>query len=245
MFRSATLCLALACFVTFPSCEPKAAAVEVPKADPTVMAEMDAAGLQAIGFKPLFENDSLDGFVQRMGTEASFTLKDGELYGTAKDMKRNSFLCTKKDYGDFIIAFEFKFDHLEGNSGMMFRGLYREAGDTVYGYQCEHDNTDRSWTAGLYDEKRRHWIYPEKETDLAKAFTQQGQEIFKKDGWNLVVIRCIGNKIDSWLNGQHRIDYIDTHPEHSTPRGFFGFQVHNGKRCDVRWRNVLIKEIKN
>ena len=26
-------------------------------------------------------------------------------------------------------------------------------------------------------------------------------------------------------------------------KGFFGFQVHSGKLCDVRWRNVFLKEL--
>ncbi len=214
-----------------------------PSVDATSIKVMDAKGLKSSGFVSLFSSDTLDDFQQRMDEKAIFSLKDGVLTGSAENMRKNSFLCSKKEYSDFVIAFEVKFDHLEGNSGMMFRGLYNDEKGIVYGYQCEHDNTDRSWTAGLFDEKRRGWIHPKKKTDLAKTFTEQGQRIFKKDDWNYIVIKCQGNKIDSWLNGEHRIDLTDTHPEHSTAKGFFGFQVHNGKKCDVRWRNVLIKEL--
>ncbi len=242
MIRTPLACIFAISAALLTSCHSEETTI-APPVDPTSLQEMNAKGLTAAGFSSLFTNDSLEGFQQRMDEKAEFAIKDGVLTGKAVNMRSNSFLCTKKEYADFIIAFEFKFDHLEGNSGFMFRGLYNDEKGVVYGYQCEHDNNDRSWTAGLYDEKRRGWIYPKKKTDFAKTFTEQGQKAFKKDGWNYIVIKCVGNKIDSWLNGEHRIDLTDDHPEHATAKGFFGFQVHSGKKCDVRWRNVLIKEL--
>lgn len=199
------------------------------------------------GFTPMFDGDSLDGW-ERRGSAASYEIRDGVLYGVGQDLRGNSFLCSKKTYGDFIFVFQFQFGHLEGNSGCMFRAAQREDG-RVFGYQCEHDNRDRGWTAGIYDEARRGWLYPTKaETfsarQLRDQFTGQGNRIFQKKDWNTVVIRCSGDHIQTWLNGELRADYKDTHAEHTTLEGFFGFQVHGGSACDVRWRNIYIKELK-
>ena len=141
-----------------------------------------------------------------------------------------------------------KFDTLKGNSGMMFRGLQKESKDgngRVNGYQCEHDNgKDRAWTAGLYDEARRGWLFPDKkDKEQCEAFTKQGGEIFKWEAWNEVRILCEGNHIQIFLNGTKRVDYTDTDPKDATAKGFFGLQVHAGPATDVRWKNLRIKEL--
>ena len=48
--------------------------------------------------------------------------------------------------------------------------------------------------------------------------------------------------IQIWLNGKERVDYTDEAKEF-TPEGFFALQVHSGKSCKVRWRNIRIKEL--
>ncbi len=208
------------------------------------------------GFVSLIKGDTLDGWTIK-GSEATFVNKDGEINGSAKDLKGNSFLCTDKTYGDFIYTFQFKFNNLDGNSGCMFRALQNEKG-RVNGYQCEGDNKERSWTAGLFDEARRGWLFPskpkkpkkltpEQKTAQAKQqtdFTAQGLKVTKMDDWNQITIKCVGNHIQTWLNGELRVDFKDTDPEHSTPEGFFGLQVHGGPSCDVSWRNIYLKELK-
>jgi len=200
------------------------------------------------GFTQLLAGNSLEGWEVK-GSAAEFSIKDGEVVGKGVKLKSNSFLCSEKRYKDFVFAFEMKFDHLEGNSGCMFRANTRESG-RVFGYQCEHDNTKRSWTAGIYDESRRGWLAPvkkdksEEAEKKRQAFTEQGLKIFKTDDWNTIVIKCEGDRIQIWLNGEVRVDYTDTDPENKTAEGFFGLQVHSGESCDVRWRNIFVKELK-
>jgi hypothetical protein len=127
----------------------------------------------------------------------------------------------------------------------MFRGLQKPGADgRVYGYQCEHDNgKGRAWTAGLYDEARRGWLEPKKgDKEAETAFTKQGQEIIKWDDWNEIRIVCKGKRIQIWLNGEERVVGVVDAPEF-TPEGFFALQVHSGKSCKVRWRNLRLKEL--
>jgi hypothetical protein len=214
-----------------------------------VPVEMNPEQLEAEGFVPLFNGQDLTGWEKRGGTGQS-KVEDGAIVGFGRDIKGNTFLCTEELYGDFLLIFEMKFDSLRGNSGLMFRA-YPKGGENgrVTGYQCEHDNRDRSWTAGLYDEARRGWLYPDKKrSEMAAAFTEQGQRLFDEQGWNTIVVRCKGLEVDTWLNGEHRVDFTDEDGEDENGRrydapGFFGLQVHSGKACNVRWRNLYLKKL--
>ena len=197
----------------------------------------------------LFDGKTLNGW-KKVGGSGEFKVEDGCIVGTGKNIRDNTFLRTEKTFKDFEFTFEFKFDDRTGNSGMMFRANQKPSEDgngRVFGYQCEGDNTKRSWTAGIFDEARRGWLYPNKKSpkDAKKRneFSAQGNNIFKWNDWNTIVIRCKGNHIQTWLNGEKRADFIDTDKKHDTREGFFGLQVHNGKSCNVRWRNLTLKKL--
>lgn len=207
----------------------------------------------------LFNGKDLTGWKVQGGT-GTYTVEDGCIVGNGENVKENTFLITEKRYTDFEFTYEFKFDHLQGNSGVMFRANLkktRNGSDRVYGYQCEGDNKKRAWTAGLFDEARRKWLFPKKvvkdEQDLtdedkkllafSQGFTDQGLKLFKWDDWNTIKVRCVGNSIKTYLNGELRVDFVDTDPEHDTREGFFGLQVHNGDACKVRWRNLKLVDL--
>ena len=100
----------------------------------------------------------------------------------------NSFLCTKKNYGDFILEFEFRMDN-SLNSGVQFRSesLKSYNNGRVHGYQFEMDPSPRAWTGGIYDEARRGWLYPLTKNPAA-------QSAFKNGEWNKARIEAIGNR---------------------------------------------------
>ena len=66
------------------------------------------AGLSASAqeWEPLFNGKNLKGWKQVTGT-AKYAAKDGMIVGTSTDSKINSFLATTKEYGDFILEFDF------------------------------------------------------------------------------------------------------------------------------------------
>lgn len=196
------------------------------------------------GFTELFNGKDFSGW-KKVNGNGEFRIEDGQIVGFGENVKSNTFMRTEKTYKDFDFRFEMKFDDLTGNSGMMFRGLQQEGADgRVHGYQCEHDNGKaRAWTAGLYDEARRGWLQPKKgDKNAEKAFTKQGTEIIKWDDWNEIRIVCKGKHIQIWLNGKERVNYTDEGKEF-TPEGFFALQVHSGKSCKVRWRNIRVQEL--
>lgn len=206
------------------------------------------------GFKPLFNGKDLEGW-KRVNGKAEYKVEGDCIVGFGESVSANSFLRTEKTYKDFDFRFEMKFDDLTGNSGMMFRGLQKPGEDgRVNGYQCEHDNgKERAWTAGLYDEARRGWLQPLKHGDAKldsdadkaaqKAFSERGHTLMKWDDWNQIRILCEGRHIQIWLNGTQTVDYTDNDAKDFTPEGFFALQVHAGKTCKVRWRNLELKEL--
>ena len=183
----------------------------------------------------LFNGKDLSGWKQLNG-KARYTVQNGEIVGTTVMNEPNSFLVTEKDYGDFVLEFEFKVDSTM-NSGVQFRSESKAdyQNGRVHGYQYEIDPSKRAWTGGIYDEARRDWLYP---LDLNPA----AKTVFKQNQWNKARIECIGNNMRTWINGVPAAFVIDD----MTPKGFIALQVHainkkeeEGKQ--IRWRNMRIQ----
>nr|MBA2761156.1 DUF1080 domain-containing protein [Segetibacter sp.] len=163
----------------------------------------------------------------------------GMIIGTDVHDQPNGFLCTEKDYSDFILELEVSIDTLMNNSGVQFRS--RSTADylngRVHGYQMEVDPKPQRWSGSIYDEGgRRGWLYT---TEL----NVPGKTAFKKKQWNKYRIECFGTTIRTWVNNipiSHLIDAEST-------KGFIGLQLHANNPTDppggnqVRFRNIRIK----
>ena len=141
-----------------------------------LLATLFLIGLQSAGaqeWENLFNGKNLKGWKQVTGT-AQYKAQDGVLVGTATASKVNSFLATTKNYGDFILEFDFLTEGI--NSGVQIRSHKDKERGLVYGYQFEIDPSPRAWSGGLYDEARRLWLYRMTENEPAKKAY--------KEGWN-------------------------------------------------------------
>lgn len=201
----------------------------------------------------LFNGKDLDGWEKKGGT-ATYRVEDGAIVGVSAPNSENTFLCTKKHYGDFILEFEF-ISHPELNSGVQVRSesLPEYKDGRVHGYQVEleQDDRDRDWNGGIYDESRRGWLFPKEQGDeaLAKIFGEQGKRIWKEGEWNKVRVEAKGDHLQTWVNGEKRADLHDD----MTLSGFIALQVHGvgakplscakDEPMTVRWRNIRIQEI--
>ena len=203
------------------------------------------------GFVPLFDGHTLTGWEQHSGT-AEYHIEGGAIVGTTVPNTGNSFLCTAKKYGDFILELEFKVDP-SMNSGIQFRSNYytketeveiagkkkKFPADRVHGYQFEIDPSPRAYTGGVYDEGRRGWLFDLKDNEAARKAFKQGE-------WNQARIECKGDSIKTFINGVPAADLTDG----MTAKGVIALQVHGiGKKTEavgkqVMWRNIRIKELK-
>jgi hypothetical protein len=202
-------------------------------------------------FVSLFDGKTLTGWEQHSGT-AEYRVQDGVIVGKTVPNTGNSFLCTAKKYGDFILEVEFKVDP-SMNSGIQFRSNYytqeteveiagkkkKFPADRVHGYQFEIDPSARAYTGGVYDEGRRGWLFDLKNNEAARKAFKQGE-------WNQARIECKGSRIKTFINGVLAADFTDE----MTKQGVIALQVHGiGKKAEavgkeVMWKNIRIQEIK-
>ena len=199
-----------------------------------------------------FDGVTLDGWEVRGGF-AKYHVENREIVGTTVEGSPNTFLCTKKKYGNFVLEFEVKVDPAL-NSGVQIRShvykkdtemwvwrrdkkvkVVRKAGH-VYGYQVEISSERTGSSGGVWDEARKSmWLYDVKNDPAAS-------KAFKDNQWNKFRIACIGDSIKTWVNGVPCTDLRDPVDQ----VGFIGLQVHSvrsEKPLEVRWRNIRIKEL--
>ena len=197
------------------------------------------------GWKPLFDGKTLNGWIQKNGT-AKYTVVDATIHGETNEGSPNSFLCTKKLYGDFELEFEVKV-HNSLNSGCQIRSKTKAAAGgekfgRVYGPQCEIEASgDAGAESGyIYGEATgRGWLTAKDRLIPHKHM--------KRGAWNKFRIVAKGPRIQTWINGQAIEDLTDEAIYETHPEGFIGLQVH-GIRAgtgpyDVAWRNLRIKEL--
>ncbi len=190
---------------------------------------------------PLLQGDTKTGWRQ-LGGKATYEIKDGVVIGTSVPKEPNSFLATEKNYGDFILEYEFSVaDDL--NSGVQIRSnsLPSYKNGQVHGYQVEidADKPDRKWTGGIYEEGRRGWLFDLTNSPEAQNATKRGGE------WNKVRVEALGPRIKTFINGVACADLVDSFTE----KGFIALQVHGvgndaakiGKQA--KWRNLRIQDL--
>ncbi|MFA5218341.1 MAG: DUF1080 domain-containing protein [Bacteroidales bacterium] len=183
----------------------------------------------------LIRGNSLRGWKQLNGT-AKYEVKDGQVIGRTVPGSPNSFLCTVKEYGDFILEFDVWVDP-SLNSGVQIRShsMKEYQNGRVHGYQIEIDPSERAWSAGIYDEARRAWLYTLEENPAA-------QKAFRQNQWNRYRIEAIGHSIRTWINGVPAANLTDD----LDASGFIALQVHSvgndpsKANLEVKWRDIRI-----
>lgn len=213
--------------------------------DPATLIQDDQAVAQPIDFdnapdplvgqwKNLFNGKNTEGWTQKNGT-ASYRIEDGVIVGKTAVGSPNSFLCTDEQFGDFELAFEVNCD-LKLNSGVQIRS--RSTADykngRVHGPQVEIESAPGE-SGYIYSEGTgRGWISKD---HLVK-------DAYLNNQWNQYLVRAVGDRIQTWINGQKIEDLSDAE---SFKSGFIGLQVHGiGKDegpYEVRWRNIRIRSL--
>lgn len=215
----------------------------------------DTAAGQETEWEDLFNGQDLTGWT-RKGGNAKFEVADGAIVGTTVEGTPNSFLCTDRTYGNFILEFEFLVDP-ELNCGVQFRSSFTDGLVRGYQYEIDPDKTTmyggkpanmdasgneiaagkepRSWTGGVYEEKLRGWIGDLTENPEARAAFRPGE-------WNKARVEAVGDLIRTWINDVPAVSLVDF----SAPNGFIALQVHatdSEKPYQVKYRNIRIKDL--
>ncbi|MDH3583906.1 MAG: DUF1080 domain-containing protein [Phycisphaerae bacterium] len=202
---------------------------EIPRSKPVA-----ATGVEE-GFTPLFNGKDLAGWE---GAVKGYVVEDGNLVCVKKGGGK---LYTAKEYGNFILRFDFKLE-TNGNNGV---GIRCERGKDAAYHGMEIQILDNG---GPAYKKLKPWQYHGSIYGVAAAmrgFQNPAGE------WNSEEIEARGNRIRVKLNGSVIVDADLAeagkkplsgrgHPGLMNPKGYIAFLGH-GHRVD--FRNIRIKEL--
>jgi hypothetical protein len=187
------------------------------------------------GFVPLFDGETTTGWE---GPMEWFRIEDRAVVGGTlkKPIPHNYFLCTTETYGDFELRLDVKVVGENANAGVQFRTKRIEGSSEVSGYQADVGGVGTRLVWGsLYDESRRRKF-------LVEADTQVIQSIVKPNAWNHYRIRCVGTKVELYLNGVKTVSFIEQ--DDSIERdGVIALQIHSGPPTEAWYRNIRIKTL--
>lgn len=204
------------------------------------------------GFTPLFPKDGIpegwrvtrwEDVAKPADSGAQWQVKEGVLHGSEP---RGTWLVSDKEYGDFVLEFEWKLGE-RGNSGCGLR--FPLAGDPAF------DGLELQMVDPRYYPPTQQVAPDELAGSLYKAIAPRTQ-LYKAGEWNRYRIECKGASIQVQLNGESilnvnldeqttpakRHDGSDASPLKDRPRkGRIGFQELSRGGDHVEIRNARIR----
>lgn len=193
--------------------------------------EWDAAkavtgdGLNRSNWVPLFDGQSLDGWMAQPGDKAQWEVKSGLLIGRGSGI--GHLFTERGDYKNFHFRVEAKISD-GGNAGQFFRARYESNFPPGYEAQINSTHPDPIKTGSLYN------YVPVKQT------------LVRPDEWFTQEVIADGNHITILVNGKQVVDWID--PENRFTTGHLALQHNsgsNGRDTVVQFRKIEVKELPN
>jgi len=165
------------------------------------------------------------------GLTEYWTYKDGALVGaTPKGLKFNTFLCSKKKYGDFELKFQVRLKNGDGNSGVQIRSsILNPKQFAVAGPQCD---IGQVYWGSLYGEHFGGM--------MKQAPTELVKKILKEKEFNDYYIKVVGDHVTIKLNGETTVD--GDFPK-MPKEGIIAWQLHAGVPMEVTFKKIQFKDL--
>ena len=205
-----------------------------------LVAAVSVAGLRAAdkppeGFTAIYNGKDLTGW--KATGKADVWAADGE--SIVCKGGGGGWLLTEKEYGDFELRCEYRWEKKGGNSGVALRAPFE--GDPAYQGMEIQLIDDEGWPGKLADYQHTGSIY-----DVQPAKEAKNKKIGE---WNTVKIVAKGRAVTVTQNDVELVnanldDYKAKekgHPGLKREKGRVGFQSYNVR---VEFRNVWVKELK-
>lgn len=163
-----------------------------------------------------------------------WSVKEGSIVGSTepKGINFNTFLCSKKEFGDFELVFKVRLKGGAGNSGVQIRSKLVEeekAKFVVAGPQC--DIGDVYW-GSLYGE-RFGGMMKQAPGDVVK-------KALKPTEFNEYSIKAVGKHVTIKINGATT---VDEDFEKMPAKGIIAFQLHGGGPMEVTFKDIKFKDL--
>jgi 3-keto-disaccharide hydrolase len=211
---------------------------------PTVSAQQPAAAAASkaeAGFKPLFDGTTLTGWQIVNQRGEGYGVKDGVIFCAKGGGGK---LLTDKEYGDFVLRFEFKMPEEGSNNGLGIRAPLE--GDAAYqGIELQILD-EKAALAGKWGQLRDAQYHG----SVYDVFAAKKGAMKPAGEWNQQEVTAKGRHITVKLNGQVITDVnLDTvtdpevlkkHPGLARTSGYIGFLGHNDY---IEFRNIRIKPL--
>ena len=209
----------------------------------------------------LFDGTTLDGWE---GDLDMFRVEAGAIVGgtLAEPIEQNSNLCTIRSFDDFELSLDARIEGSQ-NAGVFFRSERIPDSNEVGGYQADMGFLPSEFIPQLSDLERVDWDgdYPlwgslldeyrpieDRYRSpigpfwlLAVAEARQVEEVLDPTGWNTVVVRAVGPRIEISLSGVRTIEFVEDADVPSA--GVICLQVHYGGPSIASYRNLAIRVI--
>ena len=183
----------------------------------------------------LFDGKSFKGWKIRKGEEQWWRIENGEIVGGSLEKKipHNTFITTAKRFANFELRLKVKVEgSKKPNAGIQIRSERVPNHHEMIGYQAD---VGPGWWGKLYDESRRRKV-------IGDYIKPEVASAVKADGWNDYRIRCVGPKIQLFINGVQTVEY-DEKDGKIPLEGMIALQTHGGPAFQVRYKEITIEEL--
>jgi sugar phosphate isomerase/epimerase len=214
------------------------------------------------GWKLLFDGKSAKqwrGINQTTFPQKGWKIEKGELIANAKggaESGNGGDIITMKQYGNFILKWEWRMETKGGNSGLKYY-VHEGIGDNKgYGYGLEYQ---------ILDDKNHPWMLngkmePNDYHTVGSLYEIYPASPVKRPSplglWNESMIVSVGNHVEHWLNGQKILEYSRGSTDFMAKivgskfkdiKGFGlwteGHLLLQDHGSIVRYRNIKIREV--
>lgn len=183
----------------------------------------------------LFDGQSFKGWE---GNKDFFRIENQAIVGGNPEeaIPKNQFLCTEASFGDFELRLKVKFWPANNNGGVQIRSKRIPDHHEVIGYQVDvgYSGDEKVW-ASLYDESRRNRF-------VARAPVEAVDRLLREAEYNDYRIRCGGNRIQVWFNGEEVIDYTEAEPD-IAQSGKICVQIHAGLPSEAWYKEIVLEAL--
>jgi len=149
-----------------------------------------------------------------------WSVENGILQTKSGPDKKGSILWTEKEYTDFVIETDFRYDEGTVDTGIFLRSDTQQIQMGISG-SLKRDMTGSPYIVGKK--------YP--------VEAQNVKEILKPKDWNTIKVIAIAGYYEVWLNNKHVMSYTS---DNYIKTGPIGLQLHPNTEMKASFRNIKI-----